>query len=196
MNLIYIISAITAWAKSRKFGKATHAKAILEKMKFLYKSGIIKSPPNIYCYTAVFNACAYTERDSLEKRDALKVFVDVYKEMINEDDVIPNHVTFVTVLTALRNLLAPDERRASAVGTVFEKCKEMGMCDFSVIKRLQSVVNPAQLKELVGDERVKENGDIDISLIPALWSCNVESMPKKRNRNLPRKGPAFQKKRR
>jgi hypothetical protein len=169
----YFITAISAWAKSRKFGKAARAKAILDKMKSLYTSGVIKSPPNIYCYTAVINACAYTERDSIEQRDALLVFVTTYKEMMNEKDIVPNHVTFFTVLTALRTLLPADKKRADAVGTVFKKCIELGMCNQSVTKRLESVLNTKQLKELVGDERVSESGAVNNALLPPEWTKNV-----------------------
>lgn len=173
-------SSITAWAKSRKFGKAARAKAILDKMKVLFTSGVIKSPPNIYCYTAVINACAYTERDSIEQRDALQVFVTTYKEMINEEDVVPNNVTFFTVLTALRTLLPADEKRADAVGTVFKKCVELGMCNPSVTKRLQSVLTTKQLKDLVGGEKVNESGIVNNTLIPMEWTRNVKSGPKKK----------------
>ena len=83
-------------------------------MKSLFSSGIIKSKPNIFIYTAVINACAYTERDSIEQRDGLRIFVSMYKEMISDDSVVPNHVTFITVLTALKNLLPADEKRANA----------------------------------------------------------------------------------
>jgi len=166
-------SAITAWAKSRKFGKATRAEAILNKMKALFDSGVIKSPPNTYCYTAVINACAYTERDAIEKRDALQVFVKTYKEMIGKEDVVPNHVTFATVLTALRNLLPADEKRTAAVKTVFEKCIETGMCDHLVIKRLQSILNKEQLIALVGAERVDKNGVVQIAQLPADWTRHI-----------------------
>lgn len=167
--------AISAWAKSRKFGKATRARAVLDKMKSYFALGVIKSPPNIYCYTAVINACAYTERDSIEQRDALEVFVTTYKEMINQEDVIPNNVTFFTALTALRTLLPPDQRRADAVGTVFKKCTELGMCTPSVIKRLQSVLGVEQLKDLVGDDKVDENGIVDCALLPAEWSRSTSA---------------------
>ena len=156
-------------------------------MKSLYESGVIKSPPNIYCYTAVINACAYTERDAIEKRDALEVFVKTYKEMINEENVVPNHVSFATVLTALRNLLPADEKRAAAVKTVFEKCTEMGMCDQLVTRRLQSIVNTKQLKGLVGDENVDERGVIiNMALLPAEWTRSIQ----KKNTYTTRKRPS------
>ena len=156
----------------------------MNKMKSLYESGVIKSPPNAYCYTAVINACAYAERDSIEKRDALQVFVKTYKEIISEKGIDPNHITFATALTALRNLLPADEKRVAAVKTVFEKCTEMGMFDHLVARRLQSILDTEQLKGLVGDDKVDEKGVIDLALIPAEWTRNV--LTKQQNN---RKGP-------
>ena len=99
--------------------------------------------------------------------------------MINEEDVVPNNVTFFTALTALRTLLPPDQKRADAVGTVFKKCIELGMCNASVVKRLESVLDMEQLKELVGDDKVDERGAVDIELLPAEWTRNAFA-PKKR----------------
>lgn len=156
-------------------------------MKSLFSSGFITSPPNTYCYTAVINACAYTERDAIERRDALQVFVKTYKDMISKEDVVANHVTFATVLTALRNLLPADEKRAAAVKTVFEKCAEVGMCDHLVIKRLQSILNTEQLIGLVGAERVDKNGFVQMALLPAEWT---QSIPRRtQNRYTTKKGP-------
>eukprot|EP00535_Pseudo-nitzschia_heimii_P008023 CAMPEP_0197179612 /NCGR_PEP_ID=MMETSP1423-20130617/4497_1 /TAXON_ID=476441 /ORGANISM="Pseudo-nitzschia heimii, Strain UNC1101" /LENGTH=831 /DNA_ID=CAMNT_0042629539 /DNA_START=162 /DNA_END=2657 /DNA_ORIENTATION=+ len=173
-------SSISAWAKSRKFGKATRAKAILDKMKSSYTAGIIKSPPNIYCYTAVINACAHAERDSIEKRDALQVFLATYKAMMNDKDVVPNNVTFATVLTALRNLLPADDKRTDATRRVFQKCVDLGMCNITVTQRLQSLLSTEQLKDLIGDERVDGNGAVMIELVPKEWSQHVQSKPKKK----------------
>jgi len=167
-------TAIAAWAKSRKFGKASRAKAIFDQMKFLFSSGVIKSKPNIFIYTAVINACAYTERDSIEQRDGLRIFVSMYKEMISDDSVVPNHVTFITVLTALRNLLPADEKRANAVGTVFKNCTELGVCNHSITKLLQSLLSTKQLKELVGDDRVDDNGTVNNLKLPKEWTQNVK----------------------
>lgn len=168
-----IITAIVAWAKSRKFGKARRARAILDKMKSYYASGLIKSRPNDYCYTAVINACAYTERDEIEQRDALQVFVSTYKEMLDVEDVVPNNVTYFTALSALRHLLPADQRRADAVGTIFNKCIELGMFGPSVARRLQTVLDTEQLKGLVGEDKVDDSGAVNYKLVPAEWSRNV-----------------------
>lgn len=49
-------TAISAWGKSRKVGKATRARHLLNRMKELYKAGVLLSPPNAHCYTAVRNS--------------------------------------------------------------------------------------------------------------------------------------------
>lgn len=172
-------SAISAWAKSRKFGKATRAKAILDKMKSSYVSGIVESPPNIYCYTAVINACAYVERDPIEKRNALHVLLASYKAMNSDEDVVPNNVTFSTVLTALRNLLPDDDKRADATRKVFHKCIDLGMCDRSVTQRLQTLLKREQLIELVGEERVDEDEAVIFELLPEEWTRHILTQPKK-----------------
>lgn len=102
--------------------------------------------------------------------------------MIGTKDVFPNHITFATVLTALRNLLPADEKRAAAVKTVFEKCTESGMCDQLVARRLQSMLNTAQLKELVGNERVNDSGFINVDELPTEWTCNVPSRKETKKR--------------
>ena len=142
-------------------------------MKSYYASGAIQSRPNDYCYTAVINACAYTERDEIERRDALQVFVATYKEMLDEEGVVPNNVTFFTAFAALRHLLPADQRRADAVVTIFNKCTELGMCAPAVAKRLETVLDTEQLKELVGEDKVDESGAVNFELLPAEWSKNI-----------------------
>ena len=194
-HILSSITAISAWAKSRKFGKAKRAKAILDKMQSLYESGIILQPPNIYCYTTVINTCAYSVPDVIENRDSLAVFMEVYKDMLKNMDedgiganddakkrMVPNHITFSTVLTALRNLVPQDERRVAATKSVFEKCTGMGMCDIGVVRRLQSFLDPVQLQDLFGPERVSTEGIVDLTQIPPAWSRNVLATPHKKRR--------------
>jgi hypothetical protein len=164
---------IAAWAKSRKFGKAARARALLDKMISLYESGTIESRPNIHCYTAVINACAHCENDTVEKRDALKIFVDTYKEMTTDSSLQLNNVTFSSVLTALSRLLPNSKQRMSAVATVFRKCADEGMCDKLVIKKLESLLDKDALKNIIGAEAVAANGKIDDTLLPSEWSCNI-----------------------
>jgi len=46
--------------------------------------------------------------------------IQTYKEMLKDENVEPNHITFSTFLTALRNLLPNDDKRTAAVHEVFK----------------------------------------------------------------------------
>lgn len=173
-------ATISAWAKSRKFGKAARAKAIFDKMVAMHQSGILPSPPNAYCYTAVINSCAYCLNDTLEKRDALQIFVNMYKQMIQADNLQLNDVTFSTVLLALRNLLPAGEKRTTAVKTVFKKITQKGMCNSLVLHRLKGLLDDDVLRQLVGDDAVLEDGGINLAVLPDEWTCNA---PKYRRRS-------------
>ena len=140
----------------------------------LYESGVIESPPNAHCYNAVINACAYSVKDSIEQRDALKIFVDTYKEMINDENVKANEVTFVSALTALRNLLPPGEQRVSAFSKIFKQCTDHGMVDENVIKKIKYSLPPDSFRELVGKDIVNEEGNIGFAGLPSEWTRNVD----------------------
>ncbi|KAG7347152.1 PPR: pentatricopeptide repeat domain containing protein [Nitzschia inconspicua] len=174
-NEFAFTSAISAWAKSRKFGKVQRAKALLDKMTLLYEMGKIRARPNDYCYTAVINACALCENDSIEKRDAMKVFVEVYKHIISgsDENLRPNHVTFSCAIGALRRLLPPSDERTAAVKKVFNKCLEEGMCHQNVITRLRSTVDDQVWEQLVGRNIASLDRQIQISDIPSEWRRNV-----------------------
>lgn len=145
-------------------------------MTSLYESGRIRARPNDYCYTSVINACAFCENDSLEKRDALRIFVDVYKHMIsgNDENVRPNHVTFSCAISALRKLLPPSQDRTAAVKKVFNRCIEEGMCDQNVLRRLRSTLEHDVWEETVGAELAGPEGAIKLSQIPTQWRRNVQ----------------------
>jgi hypothetical protein len=144
-------------------------------MSSLYESGKIQSPPNEYCYTSVINACAFCENDTLEKRDALKVFADVYKHVISGRDpnLHPNQATFSCAIVALRRLLPPSPERTEAVKKVFNKCTEEGMCDQNVLRSLRRTVENHVWEQLVGECQATMTGEILHSELPFQWRRNV-----------------------
>jgi hypothetical protein len=165
--------AISAWARSRKFGKATRARAILTRMIKMFESGEIKAHPNAHCYTAVINSCAHTENDAVEKREALRIAVETYKELCASGYDRPNQITFSTMITALRNLLPASEKRAAALKTIFSKCIEEGQVAELVLRRLQSAVSREEFKALIGENAVSHDGSIDIEQVPYEWKRNA-----------------------
>lgn len=166
-------SVISAWARTRKFGKAARAKAILNRMVELKETGVITAVPNAHCYTSVINSCAYCEKDSLEKRQALRIAIETYKEMLASGAEGPNQLTFSTLVAALRNLMPPDEKRAAAIQTVFKKCADDGQVSDLFLRRVQSSLNMDQLITLVGNDVISLEGRVDINQIPSKWRRNT-----------------------
>lgn len=162
-------TAISAWARSRKVGKSARARAILTRMLELNKSGVISAAPNAHCYTAVINSCAYCEKDSVDQRQALRIAIETYKEMLSDSRTAPNHITFSTLLTAFRNLMPPDDTRELAIEMIFKRCAKDGFVTDLVLQRLQSAVSTDHLKKLVGKSTIRADGSVDISTIPAEW---------------------------
>jgi hypothetical protein len=82
-------------------------------MTELYESGRIVSPPDAFHYTNLINCCAYVENDEAEKQTALQIAIGAYKALENSNTSQPNQITFMSILTALRNLLPPCTQRTS-----------------------------------------------------------------------------------
>jgi hypothetical protein len=142
-------SAISAWARTRAAGKAKRARKLLQLMSEMHRQGKIESPPNTYCFTNVINSCAYCIQEDAEKKGALAIAVQTYKELLKSETVRPSHVTFSTFLTALRNLLPRGEQRTNAVRRVFETAMECGQVDPLVVQKLQAVLSQQDLVALV-----------------------------------------------
>lgn len=164
---------ISAWARSRKFGKAARAKGVLNRMIDLNNAGIISASPNTHCYTAVINSCAFCEKDSLEKRQALRIAIETYKELLERVPEGANEVSFSTVVTALRNLLPPDDTRASAIQSIFKKCAEEGHVSDLFLRQVQSSLSEVQLHRLIGPKLLSAEGKVDFEQIPSKWRRNV-----------------------
>jgi PPR repeat family len=139
-------------------------------MRELQESGVISAAPNVHCYTAVINCCAYCGKDSIEKRQALRIAIETYKEMLEGGRDRPNHITFSTMLTALRNLMPPDDTRVLAIEKVFKRCANDGFVTDGILLRLQSSLSTDQLANLVGNSVIHADGSVDMSTIPTEWS--------------------------
>jgi hypothetical protein len=93
------------------------------------------STPNAFCYTAVINACAFCINDETEKKQALRIAINTYKEL--ENTGTPNHVTYINMLVALQNLLPPSSQRSTAAKDLFENAKRNGFVTLPAIERLK-----------------------------------------------------------
>ena len=167
-------AVIAAWGRSRRFGKALRAYKILKRMIELHECGKISALPTTPCYTAVINSCAYCENEEVEKQNALKIAISTYKELRKSGHAHPNAVTFVTLLTALRNLLPRGKERSSAIQTVFKDAAKDGCVDDLVLRRVQSALTTEELRALFSTA-VQQDGNVCIDLLPNKWRRNASS---------------------
>jgi predicted hydrolase (HD superfamily) len=180
-------AAINAWAKSRKFGKAQKAYQMLQRMIQLYKDTDRKADdlrPNVFAFTAVMNACAYTVGEDTEKSQALKIAAATYKQSKASNDKFgqPNHVTYATFLRACSNLIPPGPQRDSSLRSVFEKCQQDGQVSDLVLKTLRDACSRELVLSLIGDktDAMGKNGAIDVKLLPLEWSRGVSTKQQRR----------------
>lgn len=139
----------------------------------MYKSGIIKSPPNVVCYTTVINCCAYSMSDTNERRDALEIFVETYKRVMDDANLQPNDGTFSAILLALQRLVPKGDKRVAIVKNVFKKCTDSGMCNDSVIRRLRPLLQKNELEQLLGADAVSPDGNVRFEMLPLEWKRKV-----------------------
>jgi AcrR family transcriptional regulator len=177
-NAYSFATAIGAWARSRTFGKAVRAASLLQWMQELHQEDILAEPPNVYCYTGVINACAYSERDDRESKHALDIAIQTYQQLLRADTDEPSHVTFAAFLTALRNLAPPSPKRDAAVQKVFGEAVSRGQVCPLVLKRLQAAVPREEVQTIlssVGKVALAQDDPISVHQIPTYWRRNVNS---------------------
>lgn len=180
-NAFSFSTAIGAWARSRRFGKAKAAQNLLKWMQELYDEGVVGEPPNVYCYTAVINSAAYSEKDDSEAMEALRIAVDALRELqSNRVADSPSHITYAAFLTALRNLSPPTVKRTAAARQVFRQAVADGQVCPLVLQRLESTVTSHyELQDILEaaegiDFDSVEDKKVSPEQIPAYWRRNVK----------------------
>jgi pentatricopeptide repeat protein len=158
-------AVVNAHARSRYFGKAVRARAVLQKMIDLYKAGKIEAKPNVFVFTGVINACAYTVGDPGEKADAMQIAASTFNELCSSEYGEPNHVCYSSYITAVRNLLPDGELKTKTAIGLFNKCREDGQVGDIVVKTMSSFLSPKQLEKIGLGHNAKA--------LPKEWRCNV-----------------------
>jgi hypothetical protein len=119
-------AAITAWKKSQSLGKATRARSILDKMSAEYKKGKLRVGPNIFCFNSVIQTCSLCGFDDYEKKTALRIAIETYKDLERSASARPDEFTYSNFLVVLRKLLPESPKRSLAVRDVFAKAASNG----------------------------------------------------------------------
>lgn len=157
---------INAYAKSRQFRKASNAKRILKQMISSYNEGNITAKPNVFSFTAVINACAFTIGDEVETKEALRIATAAYKSLEIYDT--PNHVTYSCFLRACLNLIPEGPSQESALLLVFRKCRDHGQVTEMILQILSRALSKQQVETIVGIN-ADPSGNISIDSVPTAW---------------------------
>ncbi|GKY92195.1 hypothetical protein MPSEU_000190700 [Mayamaea pseudoterrestris] len=171
----YTFSAVVAaWSKSRQFEKAIRVRRVLARMVELHEAGTITAKPNTALFTAVIYTCGFCANDSIERASSLRVAIETYNELRQPTFPYgsPNNVTYLSMLTVLKNLLPSGKERTSAALAVFNTAKESGFVDYKVIRRLFSIVSPKELDGLIPPELL--HGRASLKHIPLDWSRKIQ----------------------
>eukprot|EP00594_Rhizosolenia_setigera_P005141 CAMPEP_0178949756 /NCGR_PEP_ID=MMETSP0789-20121207/6245_1 /TAXON_ID=3005 /ORGANISM="Rhizosolenia setigera, Strain CCMP 1694" /LENGTH=938 /DNA_ID=CAMNT_0020630349 /DNA_START=310 /DNA_END=3122 /DNA_ORIENTATION=+ len=186
-NFLSYNACINAWAKSRTFGKAKKAREILDYMISQYRNeGDITVKPNIFTFTTVMNACAYTIGDQLEKQTALNIAANTYKQIANPEQTEfdrPNHITYATFLKACTNLVPSGDNRDKSMKTVFNKCCQDGQVNELVLKQLKLGLSESQYYEIIEslspEKKKNESLEKELASLPEEWKQNVKEIERK-----------------
>jgi hypothetical protein len=154
-----------AWAVSDDPCKASKTWSIIEEMRVEYENGNPQMQPTPYSYSAVLNACAFTNTKNREtKARAVKVAFMA----INELDRISKNLgepVFRNMFQVLVRQVDDLADRTKLAEVIFQKCCQEGLVNSWIVKLLKDNV-PSIYKKLQ-----RNHGKIHI---PDNWSRRVK----------------------
>lgn len=192
-DVLSFSTVINAFSKSKYPRKARQSRDLLKRMKHLYETGgrRMEMRPNVYVYSAVLNACAYTFGRLEEKEEALQIGIETYDELRmsgknsssssdddddeneNDDDengMKANHVAYGSFIRLCRRLMAEDDpRREELITTAFHDCCADGQLGEYVLRQLRPIsgLYASLLEPYIND-------------IPSEWTRNVREKTRSR----------------
>ena len=185
-------TVINSFAKSRYPRKARQARMLLTRLKsFNHGSGRAVGRmrrknetllrPNVYVYTAVLNACAYSYGS--DKEEALRIGISTYEELQRSTELKTNHVAYGSFIRVCRKLMAEnDSRRDNYITRAFKQCCLDGQLSEFVLRQLHPMprLYNLLLKEYINDD----NDDVRYTDLPSNWSAKVKDRTKQRRLSL------------
>ena len=147
-------------ARARKLkNKARKAQDLLQRMS---REGV---RPNVICFNAVLNACAFTGNDD-EKEEAFAIACGAFDHLRGDPDLAPTDVSYGTFFKSIRKLMPASDVRDRLVKGLFKRCSDEGLVSHFVLKEVSSMnVDYQSLLE----------GVTDYGNLPLTWSSNVEN---------------------
>ena len=182
-NAYSFSTCINAFSKSKFPRKARQTRDLLRRMKRLSDDGQKNMRPNIYVYTAVLNACAYTFGRREEKEEALSIGLETFEEL-RQSGVGVNHVAYGSFIRLCRTLMQEkDSRRNHFITRAFRQCCSDGQVGDYVLRQLRPIsdVYVSSLKAYID-----RDGKV-VKELPASWTCNVCENRRRSNRKQTRR---------
>jgi hypothetical protein len=193
-DVLSFSTVINAFSKSKYPRKARQSRDLLKRMKHLYETGGRREEmrPNVYVYSAVLNACAYTFGRLEEKEEALQIGIETYDELRmsgtsspdddeNDDDgMTANHVAYGSFIRLCRRLMAEDDpRREELITTAFQDCCDDGQLGDYVLRQLRPI--SGLYTSLLGPYIQNEDGEVRYHDLPSEWKRNVKEKTRPRS---------------
>lgn len=178
-------TVVNAYALSKSEPlKAHKAFGLLQRMHRLAKDNP-KVRPNGVTYNSVLNACATScpvavkdklqEKNLKEKLPALPDMVrNIYNQLLEDENLHPDHFTFGTVLKAVANLFWGDPDQVEFGKRVFEEACKRGQVSFGVLSQLRQAMPGEVFRDLLPAEAMSpKHSDVLLNKIPKDWTRNV-----------------------
>lgn len=191
-DVLSFSTVINAFSKSKYPRKARQSRDLLKRMKHLYETGGRREEmkPNVYVYSAVLNACAYTFGRLEEKEEALQIGIETYDELRrsgsrnddeeDEDGMNANHVAYGSFIRLCRRLMAEDDpRREELITTAFQDCCADGQLGDYVLRQLRPI--SGLYTSLLGPYIQNEDGEVRYHDLPPEWKRNVKEKTRSRS---------------
>jgi hypothetical protein len=185
-------TVINAYALSKSEPlKAHKAFGLLQRMHKLAKDNP-KVRPNGVTYNSVLNACATScpvaVKDTLQRKNLKEKLPTIpemvrtmYKQLLEDNRLQPDHFTFGTVLKAVANLFWGEPDQDEFGKSVFEEACKRGQVSFGVLSQLRQAVPSQIFRDLLPADAISpKHSHVSLNKIPKDWTLNVREDNRKR----------------
>ena len=146
--------------------KATKAWAILNEVLEDFNCGKHAVKPNVYMFTAVLNACAFTRGSKEERQQAVSVALEVMREFRSKNYDQASSAMYATLLRVFEGQMKNDvTTRMNYVENTFQQCCADGLVDDVILQYVEK-----NARSLFDNLPRDQNQQLKL---PHEWSMNV-----------------------
>jgi len=146
-------ACIHAIAKSREAGKARRCREVLERMVAARDDGFHEAAPSLITYSTIINACAYTNGNEDEKKEAFDLARTCFQTLLESADMDPCDSSFANFFLVISKHLKHGAVRDQFAEAIFlEGCKrgKMGKLVLSGFRK----ASPSVANRILSEYRV------------------------------------------